>query len=97
MRANEPSEKEQLVDDRVFTSAITYMSGAEVRKALAHMRREWYKHSTVQPFFPCQILPQTNMMVSEFAFRFVMGHHHKRHQKTERGVDIREEGATDVK
>lgn len=69
-------------NERVVTSAITNMSVAEVRKALAFMRKGWSKHSRVQPFFPCQALPNTNMVVSDFAFRFVMGHHHKRHQKT---------------
>ena len=68
-------------EDRVFTSAITDMSVAEVRKALSHMRRDWQKHSCVHPFFPCQTLPASTMTISEFAFRFVMGHHHKRHQK----------------
>ena len=65
------------------TSAIQDMSVAEVRKSLAFMRREWSKHSSVLPFFPCKELPNTNIPISEFAFRFVMGHHHKRHQKTQ--------------
>lgn len=71
-----------LDSERVVTSAITDMSVAEVRKSLAYMRKEWSKHSRVLPFFPCQELPNTSMVVSDFAFRFVMGHHHKRHQKT---------------
>lgn len=76
-------ELEESVDsDRTMTSAITDMSVAEVRKALSHMRKEWGKHSCVMPFFPCQTLPHTeDLSISEFAFRFVMGHHHKRHQK----------------
>ena len=68
--------------ERVVTSAITDMSVAEVRKSLAYMRKEWSRHTHVLPFFPCQPLPNTNMVVSDFAFRFVMGHHHKRHQKS---------------
>ncbi len=68
--------------ERTMTSAITDMSVAEVRKALSHMRRQWSQHSCVHPFFPCACLPGADMTVSEFAFRFVMGHHHKRHQKT---------------
>lgn len=67
--------------DKSMTSAINSMTVAEVRKALAHMRKEWSRHSSVHPFFPCQPMPSTTMTVSEFAFRFVMGHHHKRHQK----------------
>lgn len=68
--------------ERVVTSAITDMSVAEVRKALAFMRKEWSKHSSVVPFFSCRPLPNTDLVISDFAFRFVMGHHHKRHQKT---------------
>ena len=67
--------------ERNITSAIQDMSVAEVRKSLAFMRKEWSKHSRVMPFFPSQSLPNTDMMISDFAFRFVMGHHHKRHQR----------------
>ena len=75
-------ETESLESDRTMTSAITDMTVAEVRKALSYMRKEWAKHSCVMPFFPCQSLPNlTDLSVSEFSFRFVMGHHHKRHQK----------------
>lgn len=63
------------------TATSTDMSVAEVRKSLSHMRKEWSRHSCVLPFFPCLELPHTEITVSEFAFRFVMGHHHKRHQK----------------
>ena len=70
-------------DDASSTSTIQNMSVAEVRKALAFMRREWTKHSCVIPFFPSNMLPDTDLAISEFAFRFVMGHHHKRHQKTQ--------------
>lgn len=77
----EPFLEEDEVEEKTLTSAITDMSVAEVRKALSHMRREWQKHSCVHPFFPCQMLPASSLTISEFAFRFVMGHHHKRHQK----------------
>ena len=69
-------------DMEAYTSAVREMSVAEVRKALSHMRREWGRHSCVLPFFPCQQLPDTSLTISEFAFKFVMGHHHKRHQKS---------------
>ena len=69
------------VDDRVMTSAISEMTVAEVRKSLSYMRKEWVKHSCVQPFFPCAPLPNTTTCMSDFAFRFVMGHHEKRHNK----------------
>lgn len=68
-------------DERSMTSAIQDMTVAEVRKSLAHMRKEWNKHSGVQPFFPCATLPNSRTSMSEFAFRFVMGHHEKRHNK----------------
>ena len=70
-----------LEEDRTITSAIQDMTVAEVRKSLAYMRKEWSKHSRVMPFFPSQLLPNSPLMVSDFAFRFVMGHHHKRHQR----------------
>jgi len=70
-----------LTDERNITSAIQDMSVAEVRKSLAYMRKEWARHSRVMPFFPSQTLPNSSLMVSDFAFRFVMGHHHKRHQR----------------
>ena len=65
-------------DERNITSAIGEMSVAEVRKALAQMRKYWNSHSAVQPFCPAQILIP-NMTISEFSFKFVMGHHAKRH------------------
>lgn len=74
--------EDAIQNDRVtMTSAINDMSVAEVRKALSHMRKEWANHSSVHPFFPCRHLPNHELSVSDFAFRFVMGHHHKRHQK----------------
>ena len=67
-------------DERVMTSAIQEMSVADVRKALANMRKEWSKHSSVHPFFPSKHLTH-ELTIAEFAFRFVMGHHEKRHHK----------------
>lgn len=67
--------------ERNITSAIQNMTVAEVRKSLAHMRKEWSNHSRVMPFFPSQMLPNSSLAISDFAFRFVMGHHHKRHQR----------------
>ena len=60
---------------------VNEMTVAEVRKSLAHMRREWGRHSTVCPFFPAAQLPMRDMSISEFAFQFVMGHHAKRHHR----------------
>lgn len=67
-------------DEKKMTSAIHNMSVADVRKALSLMRKEWSKHSCVHPFFPSEKLTE-NLTVSEFAFKFVMGHHAKRHSK----------------
>jgi hypothetical protein len=67
-------------DDRQMTSAINNMSVADVRKALSNMRKEWTKHSVVHPFFPSYHVTE-ELTISEFAFKFVMGHHAKRHAK----------------
>lgn len=71
------------------TTNIENMSVAEVRKALAYMRKEWSQHSVMHPFCPCKILIK-DISTSEFAFQFVMGHHHKRHQKNFRLLDDKE-------
>lgn len=68
-------------DDKKMTSAIQNMTVADVRKSLAHMRKEWTKHSCVNPFFPSLHL-SNDLTISEFSFKFVMGHHAKRHSKT---------------
>lgn len=67
-------------EDRSMTSAIDSMTVADVRKSLAFMRKEWLRHSCVNPFFPSKKLSE-NLTISEFAFKFVMGHHAKRHAK----------------
>jgi len=67
-------------DEKRMNSAIKSMTVADVRKALSTMRREWGKHNCVQPFFPSQKITE-HLTVSEFAFKFVMGHHAKRHAK----------------
>ena len=69
-------------DERKMTSAISDMSVADVRKALSNMRKEWQKHNSVQPFFPSKALTN-DLTISEFAFKFVMGHHAKRHAKND--------------
>ena len=82
----EKSSDETTIDSQSITSAITNMSVADVRKSLAFMRKEWQRHSTVMPFFTSQLLPSTQFSISEFAFLFVMGHHHKRHLKSSNSV-----------
>ena len=73
-------------EEKKMTSAIHNMSVADVRKSLAHMRKEWTKHSCVQPFFPSVYLTD-NFTISEFSFKFVMGHHAKRHSKAAENID----------
>ena len=82
MNSPEILETDTFLDnERTMTSAISNMSVADVRKALANMRKDWAKHSCVQPFFTSAKLTE-ELSVSEFAFKFVMGHHHKRHSKS---------------
>lgn len=58
------------------------MSVAEVRKALSFMRKEWTNHSSIHPFFTCKKIGDgDDLTIALFSFRFVMGHHEKRHSK----------------
>lgn len=65
------------------TSAIGEMTVPEVRKCLAHMRRKWAGHSCIQPFMPSGpiVVDSMKISMSEFSFRFIMGHHSKRHTR----------------
>ncbi len=67
-------------EDVASMSAINTMTVADVRKSLAIMRKEWAKHNCVNPFFPSKKITE-DLTVSEFSFKFVMGHHAKRHSK----------------
>lgn len=76
-----PDEESDIGEEEFETDKkIEDMSVAEVRKALSQMRKEWNRHSVMKPFYPCKTLT-SNLSISEFSFQFVMGHHHKRHQK----------------
>ena len=59
---------------------VQQMNIADVRKSLSEMRREWAKHSDVRPFLPSFQLAN-GMLMSDFALRFIMGHHAKRQQR----------------
>lgn len=72
---------------RIVTSAIDGISVAEVRRGLDNMRRLWKTRSDSQPFFLSEML-FNGMNVQEFAFQFVMGHHHKRHNKSKRTASV---------
>tara|TARA_B100001741_G_scaffold146705_1_gene121051 strand:- start:1164 stop:1418 length:255 start_codon:yes stop_codon:yes gene_type:complete len=84
MKTTETSEISATLknEEKHMTSAIHEMSVADVRKALSLMRKEWLKHSNVKPFFPSYIITD-ELTVSEFSFKFVLGHHAKRHAKND--------------
>lgn len=67
-------------------SSVNNMSVANVRRALAQMRSLWSEHS---PETPLNLTAQlfNGMTVAHFAMLFVMGHHSKRHAKTESPQD----------
>ena len=67
---------------RVMTSAIEGMSVADVRRNLATIRTKWRDHSPTKAF-QCHAQLQSHN-VSEFCFLFVLGHHRKRHAKSQR-------------
>lgn len=60
------------------------MSVAEVRRGLDEMRKKW-KYKKASSFFICDMLCN-NMTLQEFGYQFVMGHHHKRHNKSQKGL-----------
>jgi hypothetical protein len=65
---------------RVVTSAIDGMSVGEVRKNLDVVRKRWKQQNSETPFFITD--PVANgLTVETFAFKFLLGHHFKRHQK----------------
>ena len=63
---------------RIVTSAIDGMTVTEVRRGLELFRRKWRDRTNDGcTFFLCeQVL--NDMTIEEFAFKFVVGHHHKR-------------------
>jgi hypothetical protein len=70
---------------RVITSAIDGMSVAEVRRALATMRRSWEEASSgdgaVRPFYMTHDPLVRGHSVQKFSYMFVRGHHAKRLSK----------------
>ena len=70
---------------RVITSAISDMSVAEVRKALASIRKTWEETLACERSRPMYMSDEALVQgcsVQEFSFRFVLGHHEKRLSKT---------------
>lgn len=66
---------------RVVTSAIDGMSVSKVRRGLDTMRRMWREQNQEKPFFISRAVVD-NMPMHQFALKFVMGHHYKRHNKS---------------
>lgn len=63
------------------TSAIPDWSVDEVRKALSIIRKKWNKHDSTFPINPSKEFFKDHSM-EEFCFKFIMGQHMKRTQKS---------------
>lgn len=79
------AKMEEVEERRIITSAIDGMSVAEVRRALATMRKSWdeacSEGSNGRPFYmACDVLVR-GKSVQEFSYMFVQGHHAKRISK----------------
>jgi hypothetical protein len=61
-------------------SAVPGMSVPEVRRALAVLRSRWVQHSPIELLRLSDVLTD-DIIVAEFAYRFVLGHHQKRHRR----------------
>jgi hypothetical protein len=64
---------------RVVTSAIQGMTVGEVRRNLDVVRRRW-RDMNDHVFFITDPLT-SELSVQQFSFKFVRGHHFKRHQR----------------
>ena len=60
------------------TSAIEGMTMTEVRRDLNLLRKKWSNRNKNEPFLMSLPL-ENNLTIEEFAYKFVMGHHLKRH------------------
>jgi hypothetical protein len=54
---------------------------ADVRRSLAFVRKCWEEQTPHKPMFTCTHIP-IGLSTAEFCFKFVMGHHTKRHVKS---------------
>ena len=75
---------------------MPHLHVAEVRKCLNVVRKLWEEHSPETPILLSSELPN-RMLISEFCFIFVVGHHTKRHSKSKRasrGVPPHEDAET---
>lgn len=63
---------------RIVTSAIDGMTVTEVRRGLELFRRKWRERNQEGcSFYLCEQVLH-DMTLEDFAFKFVVGHHHKR-------------------
>ena len=67
-------------DEPSICSAVPGMSVPQVRRALAIIRARWCEHTPVTMMRLSDELVG-DCTIGEFAFNFVLGHHHKRHKR----------------
>jgi len=72
---------EDVGEKRRVTSAIDGMSVREVRWYLGRVRSQWQNANT-EPFFLTNTFNDGKVSVQDFAVKFVVGQHLKRHRKS---------------
>ena len=75
---------------RIMTSAIDNMPISEVRKYLGESRKKLNLQSAECPFFATDQL-SNRMMIQDFALKFQLGLHNKRHNKGKKSGDNEED------
>ena len=70
------------VPKRNVTSAVEGLSVADVRRCLDSVRRGWADRDAEAFSLLGQVDGRFSFTVQEFCFRFVLGHHRKRHAKS---------------
>ena len=76
---------------RVVTSAIPNMSVAEVRRGLDFVRTQWKEQQQRHKPFHINQKLFNDMTLQDFCFKFTLGHHYKRHAKSKRGSERKED------
>lgn len=70
------------MSQKIITSAIPSMSVAAVRRCVSEIRERARLNSPENLFYPsCPLNCDKYMTAEEFALKFEIGHHHKRHIK----------------
>jgi len=65
---------------RNVTSAVEGLTVADVRRCLDKVRKSWADLDKTH--FSLLIPVNDNLTIQDFCFRFVLGHHRKRHAKS---------------